>query len=159
MTTDRKRKAGIRSWKARTGARYMVARGAVDDSESPPASTMTERSPQVRVRPPLAVWNRPIECRYWAQLQVQHGPLIALNIRQGAGWWDLDDLAREVAGGLWLGAGRYTVTRREHLAGIVAKLDDAGALSRLTVRSVPDGANCTHASCNRRRGEPRMPAR
>ncbi|MBF6340861.1 hypothetical protein IU450_33965 [Nocardia abscessus] len=78
----------------------------------------------------------------------------------------MDDLAREVAGALqdrpteqrglwiWIDGGRYVVTKREHLAGIAAALDAAGALSRLTVRAAPDGAHCEHASCRRRRGEP-----
>jgi hypothetical protein len=34
----------------------------------------------------------------------------------------------------------------EHLTGIAAALDAAGALSRLTVRAVPDAAHCKHAS-------------
>lgn len=49
------------------------------------------------------------------------------------------------------------MTKREHLDGIAAVLDAAGALSRLTVRSVPNAAHCEHASCRRRRGEPPAP--
>jgi hypothetical protein len=49
------------------------------------------------------------------------------------------------------------VTKREYLDGIAAVLDAADALSRLTVRSVPDAAHCEHASCRRRRGEPPAP--
>ena len=56
--------------------------------------------------------------------------------------------------GLWIGHGRYYVTKREHLAGIAAALEAAGALRRLTVRAVPDAARCEHTSCRRRRGVP-----
>jgi hypothetical protein len=165
MTRNRRRKAAIRERQAATNTRYTVARREVANSKAPSVPAAHDPAPQVVIRPPLTAWNRPTQCRLWAQLQEQHGSLIALTISQGNRWWELDDLAREVAGalqddrpaqarGLWLGAGRYTVTKRKHLAGIVAALDTAGALSRLTVRSVPDAATCGHPSCRRRRGEP-----
>lgn len=125
-------------------------------------------APQMEILPPLQAWTHANDCRLWEQTAAQHGPLIAINISSGDGWWDLDDLARDVAGalqdrspderGLWVGLGKYTVTRREHLDGIVAALDGVGSLSRLTVRALPDAANCTHASCRRRRGQPPLPA-
>jgi hypothetical protein len=160
MTKDRLRKAEIRAQKAITGLSYLATMRQLSD---PAASTPAT---QVEVLPPLAAWARPTYCTYWGILTDEHGPLMALTIKRGTGWWDLDDMAREVAGasqdrpaaqrGLWLATpdGRYTVTKREHLAGIIAKLDAAGALSRLTVRSLPNGASCSHASCRRRRAEP-----
>lgn len=166
MTRDRRRKAAIRERQAATSTRYMAARREVASSKVPSVPAADDPASQLVIRPPLAAWNRPNHCQLWAQLQEQHGPLIALAISRGSGWWELDDLAREVAGalqddrpaqarGLWLsGADQYTVTKREHLAGIVAALDAAGALSRLTVRSIPDAAKCGHPSCRRRRGEP-----
>jgi hypothetical protein len=167
MTRNRRHKAAIRERQAATGARYTVARREVASSRPGSAPAAHDPAPQVVIRPPLSAWSRPAQCRFWAQLQEQHGPLIALTISRGNGWWELDDLAREVAGalqdvrpaqarGLWIGAGRYTVTKREHLAGIVAALDTAGALPRLTVRSVPDAARCGHPSCRRRHGEPSL---
>ena len=165
MTRNRRRKAAIRERQAATNTRYMAARREIANSKALSAPAADDPASQAVIQPPLAAWNRPTQCPFWARLREQHGPLIALTISRGSGWWELDDLAREVAGalqddrpaqarGLWLGAGRYTVTKREHLAGIVAALDAAGALSRLTVRSVPDAATCGHPSCRRRRGEP-----
>jgi hypothetical protein len=155
---------------ASTGENYTTAKRAIKQARSHAGergsrSASAADGPAFQVQPPLAAWNRPTQCSFWAQLQEQHGPLIALNISRGSRWWELDDLAREVAGalqddrpaqerGLWLGAGRYTVTKQEHLDGIVAALDAEGALPRLTVRSVPDAATCGHPSCRRRRGEP-----
>jgi hypothetical protein len=165
MTRNRRSKAAIRERQAATNTRYMVARREVANSEALPVPTADDPVSHVFIGSPLAAWNRPIQCQFWARLQEEHGPLIALTISRGNRWWELDDLAREVAGalqddrpaqerGLWLGAGQYTVTKREHLAGIVAALDAAGELPRLTVRSVPDAATCGHPSCRRRRGEP-----
>lgn len=165
MTRNRRHKAAIRERQAATGTRYTVARREVASSRPRSAPAAHDPAPQVVIRAPLSAWNRPAQCRFWAQLQEQHGPLIALTISRGNGWWELDDLAREVADalqddrpaqarGLWISAGQYTVTKREHLAGIVAALNTAGALPRLTVRSVPDAAPCGHPSCRRRRGEP-----
>ncbi|MFF5036938.1 hypothetical protein [Nocardia salmonicida] len=52
------------------------------------------------------------------------------------------------------------MTKREHLPGVLEGMRAAGALSRLTVREIPDGSRCDHARCRRRRGEPvrRRPA-
>ncbi|GAA1378442.1 hypothetical protein [Catellatospora chokoriensis] len=143
MTSDRRREAGRR---AHQGA---------------PA-------PQMEILPPLREWAHANDCRLWEQTAAQHGPLIAITISSGDDWWELDDLARDVAGalqdrppaerGLWVRHGRFTVIPREHLDGIVAALAGVGSLSRLTVRAVPDAANCTHASCRRRRGQPPLPA-
>ncbi|WP_218023377.1 hypothetical protein [Nocardia altamirensis] len=94
---------------------------------------------------------------------------MVVNVSSGARWWDLDDLVRGVAGAtqdrppeerdLWinLGGSSYFVTKREHLPGMAEVLAAAGALSRLTVRAVPDAAHCEHRSCRRRRGEPAEP--
>ncbi|HEY0637619.1 MAG TPA: hypothetical protein VGD67_08225 [Pseudonocardiaceae bacterium] len=170
MTKNRRLKNQIRALQKSTGTSYMVARRELAGGVSGSAPTGDDGRPPMALRPPLAVWERPSMCRFWEDLQEGHGPLIALKISlTGGGWWGLDDLAREVAGalqddrpanqrGLWLGVGRYNVTKQEHLAGIVAALDGAGAVHRLTVRSMPDGANCTHASCRRRRGQPPVSA-
>lgn len=165
MTRNRRRKASIRIQQAALGVSYMVARRLVTaPTGSPSAGQVLAK---VEVLLPLSDWMRPNSCQWWADTTNQHGPLIALNISRGEQWWTLDDLAREVAGalqeqpdeqhGLWIHVGRYVVTKREHLDGIAAVLDDVGALSRLTVRSVPDAARCAHASCRRQRGEPPVP--
>jgi hypothetical protein len=168
MTKDRRRKAAIREQQRSTGCSYLeVRRQDTRLTASPPAAdTAINPVERVNILPPLSNWTRPLYCRWWADLQEQHGPLIALHINQGEGWWELDDLAREVAGalqdqpaderGLWVHMWdlRYTVTKGGHLADIAAKLEEAGALSRLTVRSVPEASSCSHASCRRRRGEP-----
>jgi hypothetical protein len=167
MTSDRRRKAETRAHQAATGVPYMVARRQLTE-QTPVSTPPVAATARVDILPPLQGWTRPRSCQWWAKTSEQHGPLIALRISRGDRWWELDDLAREVAGalqdrpteerGLWIGFGGYTVTKREHLDGIVAALDAAGALSRLTVRSVPDAARCEHASCRRRRGEPPIPA-
>jgi len=170
MTSNRRRKAAIRARQAATGVPYMVARRQATGSIPVAATSAGEVAARVDVLPPLPGWTRPHSCQWWAETAKQHGPLIALVISQGDRWWELDDLAREVAGalqerpteerGLWIGISRgYTVTKREHLDGIAAALDAAGALSRLTVRAVPDAARCEHASCRRRRGEPPIPGK
>lgn len=171
MTKNRRLKIEIREQQAGTGAPYLVARRQITDPAAtpPPANAgSTAAAARVTVQPPLAAWATPKHCRFLAELQEEHGPLMALRISPGDGWWDLDDLAREVVGalqdrpsaerGFWLGYGKFTITKREHLSGIAAKLDGAGALPRLAVRALPDAANCTHASCRRRRGEPARPA-
>ncbi|TQJ23782.1 hypothetical protein FBZ33_4098 [Micromonospora sp. A202] len=164
MTRNRRRKVEIRLQRAATGGSYTAARWQVPQ----PSEPLPPATDKVAVLPPMASWNRPITCRLWAKLVAEHGPLIAVNISQGDRWWALDDLARSVAGalqegppeqrGLWLAFGTFYVTKAEHLDGIVAKLDGAGALRRLTVRSVPTGQDCDHATCRRRRGEPPLPA-
>lgn len=164
MTRNRRRKTAIRAHQAETGSRYMVARRQLAEPTSPASAPVAEPPAGVEILPPLAAWNRPHDCRWWAETTAAHGPLMALTISRGDRWWELDDLAREVAGalqdrptqerGLWINHGRYYVTKREHLPGIAAALDAAGALSRLTVRAVPDAAHCEHANCRRRRGEP-----
>jgi hypothetical protein len=63
-------------------------------------TTVATSADRVDIRPPLAGWNRPINCRWWASLAEEDGPLIAFSIRQGGRWWELDDLAREVVGAL-----------------------------------------------------------
>lgn len=166
MTRNRRRKAAIRAHQAETGSRYLVARRQLA-APAPPASTPVGKAPAgVEVLPPLAGWNRQGDCHWWAETTAAHGPLMALTISRGPRRSELDDLAREVAGalqdrppqerGLWMSVGRYFVTKREHLTGIVAALDAAGARSRLTVRAVPDSARCEHSRCRRRRGEPRV---
>jgi hypothetical protein len=167
MTSNRRRKAETRAHQAATGVPYMVARRQITEP-TPVATPPVAATARVNILPPLAVWTRPHSCQWWAKTSEQHGPLIALTISRGDRWWELDDLARDVAGalqdrpteerGLWIGFGRYAVTRREHLDGIVAALAAADALSRLKVRSVPDAARCEHASCRRRRGERPIPA-
>jgi hypothetical protein len=164
MTKNRRLKTEIRAQQISTGAPYLEARRQITDPAATPPAAIAGAAERVTVQPPLTAWAVPKRCRWLADLQEQHGPLIALRISPGDGWWDLDDLAREVAGalqdrpsaerGFWLGYGRYTITKREHLSGIAAKLDAAGALPRLTVRAMPNAATCTHASCRRRRGEP-----
>ncbi|WP_203756472.1 hypothetical protein [Actinoplanes cyaneus] len=141
-----------------------MARRQLTASPSTVPTAGAEPPAEVQILPPLAAWTRPIECRLWAEMTATHGPLIAVTISSGDRWWELDDLAREVAGalqdrpaqerGLWMGRGRYYVTKREHLAGIAAALDAVDALPRLTVRAVPDADRCEHTSCRRRRGEP-----
>jgi hypothetical protein len=167
MTRNRRRKTAIREQQRSTGCSYLVARRQnTRPTVSPPAAAAaTSPVERVNIRPPLSAWTRPLYCRWWANIEEQHGPLMALSISQGEGWGELDDLARAVAGalqnrpaderGLWIhmSGSRYIVTRRDHLVDIAAKLDQAGALSRLIVRSVPEAASCSHASCRRRRGE------
>jgi hypothetical protein len=164
MTKNRRLKSEIRAQQASTGASYLVARRQITDPATTPSAATAEAVGRVTVHPPLTAWTVPKRCRWLANLQEQHGPLIALSISPGDGWWTLDDLAREVAGalhdrpsaerGLWLGMHRrYTITKQEHLKGVAAKLDAAGALPRLTVRSLPDATTCTHVTCRRRRGE------
>jgi hypothetical protein len=92
MTKDRLRKAEIRAQKAITGLSYLATMRQLSD---PAASTPAT---QVEVLPPLAAWARPTYCTYWGILTDEHGPLMALTIKRGTGWWDLDDMAREVAG-------------------------------------------------------------
>lgn len=167
MTSNRRRKTETRAHQAAAGVPYLVARRQLTE-QTPLAAPPTAATARVDILPPLQSWTRPYSCQWWATTSEQHGPLIALTISRGDRWWELDDMAREVAGalqdrptaerGLWIGFGRYTVTKREYLNGIVTALDSAGALSRLTVRSVPDAARCEHASCRRRRGEPPIPA-
>lgn len=144
----------------------MVARRQITES-TPDGPSAGLAAANVEVLPPLLEWTRPRSCQWWAETAERHGPLIALTISRGDQWWKLDDLAREVAGalqeqpaeqrGLWIHIGRYAVTKREHLDGIAAALEGAGALSRLTVRAAPDATHCGHASCRRRRGEPPVP--
>jgi len=167
MTSNRRRKAEIRAHKAATGLPYSVARRQIAEP-NPVATPPVAGTARVDILPPLRSWTRPRSCQWWTRTSEQYGPLIALKISRGDQWWELDDLARKVAGalqdrptedrGLWIGFAGYTVTKREHLEGIVAALNAADALSRLTVRSVPDAARCEHASCRRRRGEPPVPA-
>lgn len=171
MTRNRRRKAAIRAHQAEIGIPYMVARRQLGEP-NPPAGTSTDEIPAgVEILPPLNSWTRPRDCRWWVQMAAQHGPLMALTISQGPGWWTLDDVVRDVVGAsqdlrtderdLWtlLDFGPYFVTKREHLPSVAAALDAAGALPRLTVRAVPDAAHCDHASCRRHRGElPLQPA-
>ncbi|MGH3947502.1 MAG: hypothetical protein ACRDSE_00020 [Pseudonocardiaceae bacterium] len=162
MTSNRRHKAEIRARQAATGVPYMVARRQLTGS-IPTSVSAGKVAARVDVLPPLSDWIRPRSCQWWAETAEKYGPLIALTISRGDGWWELDDRARKVAGalqdrpmeerGLWIIVGRYTVTKREHLDGIAAALDAAGALSRLTVRAVPDAVRCEHASCRRRRGQ------
>lgn len=165
MTQNRRHKSKIRALQAETGSPYMVARRQLGEHTPPPGPASTgPATDDVELLPPLAAWTRPIDCPWWAKTAAVHGPLMAVAISAGNRWWELDDLAREVAGalqdrpaqerGLWIHRGRYSVTKLEHLPGIVAALDAAGALPRLTVRAVPNAARCDHASCRRRRGEP-----
>lgn len=164
MTRNRRRKTVIRAHQAETGSRYLVARRQLAEPTPAAPGAAAEPPAGVEILPPLAAWNKPYDCRWWAETTAAHGPLMALTISGTDRWWELDDLAREVAGalqdrptqerGLWMNRGRYYVAKREHLTGIAAALDAVGALSRLTVRAVPDAARCEHASCRRRRGEP-----
>lgn len=170
MTSNRRGKAAIRARQTATGVPYMVARRQVAGS-IPVATSVGEVAARVDILPPLSDWNRPRSCQFWAETAARNGPLIALTISQGNRWWELDDLARGVAGalqsrpteerGLWMMGlhSRYIVTKREHLDGIAAALDAAGELSRLTVRAMPDAARCEHTSCQRRRGEPPIPGK
>jgi hypothetical protein len=169
MTSNRRRKQDTRVKAAAAGIPYVLASRSPDAppmaASRPPAPSTTSTG-QITIRPPLAAWRRPIACPSWEQLTREHGPLIALVISSGDRWWELDDLAREAAGALqeapvadggpWimLAGSRYSATKRAYLPTIVAKLDQAGALSRLTVRDVPDGRSCNHTTCRRRRGEP-----
>lgn len=165
MTRNRRRKAAIRTQQAAHGVPYMVARRLNGESTARPS--VGHATAKVEVLPPLSDWTRAKSCQLWADTANHHGPLVALTISRGDQWWKLDDLAREVAGalqdqpdeqrGVWIHVGRYVVTKQEHLDGIAAVLDAAGALSRLTVRSVPNASHCEHASCRRRRGEPPAP--
>lgn len=164
MTRNRRRKTAIRARQAETGTPYLVARRQLAEPAPAAPSPAAEPPIGVEVLPPLAAWTRPRDCRWWAETIAAHGPLMAVTISGTDCWWELDDLAREAAGalqdrpaqerGLWVNRGRYYVTKREHLSGIAAALDAAGALPRLTVRAVPDAAHCEHASCRRRRREP-----
>lgn len=158
MTKNRRIKTQFRLQQAVTGTNYLEARRQL----VVPAPAATE----VIIQPPLADWQRANHCSLWEKLQDEHGPLIALRISGQQRWWELDDLARAAAGaqqnrpperrGLWLSVeARYTVTRREYLAGIAANLDRAAALHRLEVREIPAG--CSHATCRRRRGLPALP--
>ncbi|MFI5736072.1 hypothetical protein ACIA49_38520 [Kribbella sp. NPDC051587] len=157
MTQNKRRKAAIRARQAETGSPYLVARRQL--SERPAV--------EVEVLPPLTAWTKPHDCSWWAKTAAEHGPLMAVKISSGARWWELDDVAREVAGalqdrpteerGLWIAYDRYAVTKREHLPGIAAALAAVDALPRLIVRAAPDAAHCEHASCRRRRGEPPLP--
>ncbi|BCY11009.1 hypothetical protein [Actinoplanes sp. L3-i22] len=164
MTRNRRRKTAIRARQAETGTPYLVARRQLAEPASAAPASAIKPPAGVEILPPLASWTRPHDCRWWAETTAAHGPLMAVTISGADRWWELDDLAREVAGaiqdrpaqerGLWTNHGRYYVTKREHLAGIAAALDAAGALPRLTVRAVPDASRCEHTSCRRRRGEP-----
>jgi hypothetical protein len=157
VTRNLRRKNRIKQQQTIAGVRYLEASRQI-------AAPTTGAENHVVVRPALTDWLRPKQCPFWEQLQSEHGELIALRIGSGPDWWDLDDRARAVAGalqsrpphkrGLWLGMNRHTVTRRTYLAGIVAQLDQAGALDRLEVREVPDASACKHATCRRRRGLP-----
>ena len=160
MTKNRRDKIEIRALQAATGLPYMQARRQ-STATLPPSA-------KVEILPPFPGWTKPHSCSLWEKTAAKHGPLMAINISMGPNWWELDDLARAVASalqddrpteerGLWLHSGRFVVTKREHLDGIVAALDKAGALSRLTVREIPDAANCTHPSCRRRRGLAPLP--
>lgn len=96
----------------------------------------------LNVRPPLVEWTRPIYCSWWARMQDKHGALAAVRIPYGRDWWTLDDRARDAADRaqgksarvLWTRLGGYAVTTRAALPAIAVALDEAGALSRLTVR-------------------------
>ncbi|WP_280454816.1 hypothetical protein [Nocardia brasiliensis] len=165
MTRHRRRKVAIRTHQAAAAVPYTLARRQLGEPASAKAS-VDAVPPGVEVLPPLGNWTRPVQCRWWADTAVEHGPLMAVMISAGAGWWDLDDLVRDVVGAgqsrpadqrdLWINltGSSYVVTKREHLPGIAEVLAAAGALSRLTVRAVPDAAHCDHPSCRRRRGEP-----
>ena len=83
MTRNRRQKAAIRERQAATNTRYMEARREVANSRALSVPTAHEPASQVVVRSPLSAWNRPTQCRFWAQLQEQHGPLIALTISRG----------------------------------------------------------------------------
>lgn len=141
MTRNRRRKAVIRIRQAALGVSYMVARRLITESTGGPSTG--QATAKLEVLPPLSDWTRPNSCQLWADTAMQHGPQIALTISRGDQWWKLDDLAREVAGalqeqhaeqrGLWIHVGRYVVTKREHLDGIAAVLDAAGALARCRV--------------------------
>jgi hypothetical protein len=161
VTKNRRAKTKIRQHQAATGTRYTEARRHV-------ATPAPDAADQVVVLPPRADWRRPKDCSLWEQLQREHGPLIGLRIAEGPRWWELDDLARTAAGalqdrpseqrGLWLGVWPgYSVTRRQYLPGIAANLARAQALDRLEVREIPTAADCSHASCRRRRGLPALP--
>lgn len=165
MTRNRRRKAVIRAHQAETGTPYMVACRQLGEPAPPATAVIDEIPAGVEILPPLKSWTRPRDCRWWAQMAAQHGPLMALTISQGPGWWTLDDVVRDAVGAsqdlradereLWIALdfGPYVVTKRKHLTSVAVALEAAGALPRLTVRAVPDAVHCAHASCRRRRGD------
>jgi hypothetical protein len=106
----------------------------------------TEDAPEVK--PPLAEWRRPKRRQFWADLHAEHGPVIALKLRQNPHWDQFDDEIRKACGalqdqpteerGLYLGMfGGWTVIARDNLAGAVENLRAAGGLQFLEVRDVP----------------------
>lgn len=167
MTRNRRTKAKIRRLQAESDVPYSVARRRFDTA----AADITILNP-TDLLPPLKAWTASSYCDLWTKTTAEHGPLMAVRVSAGPDWWVLDDVVRAACGALqdrpleerdlWISLvpGSYSVTKREHLPAVRDGLRAAGALSRLTVRAIPDGAHCNHARCRRRRGEPaaRRPA-
>lgn len=164
MTSNRRAKTKIRRLQTESDIPYSVARRRLSttaaDIESPDPTELL---------PPLKAWTTWSYCNLWTKNTAEHGPLMAVRVSEGPDWSVLDDIVRAACGALqdrpleerdlWIAMvpGSYSVTKRDHLPAVLEGMRAAGALSRLTVRSIPDGAHCDHARCRRRRGEPITP--
>lgn len=125
---------------------------------APPAAT--NNLPELL--PPLKAWSVWSYCKLWTETAAEHGQLMAVAISAGHYRVELDETIRTVCGAqqklpaeqrdLWISlVDGYSVTKREHLPRVLDAMRTVNATKRLTVRAVPDGTDCTHARCRRRR--------
>lgn len=90
--------------------------------------------PEIVIGPPMSLWKRPKMVRFIAREGWDDGTHVAAKIARHDGWWDLDDVFRQAAGGKGTVLDGWRVMKRADLPAVVEAL--GAQAGRLRVREL-----------------------